>query len=95
MIIIKNYPLNGIERYKYTILLQSLAKMSVQLCDFESALKYFIKCIEILEDLYSTFHITEIDRKYKTKMHFLHIANRLSKIFFIKYGRLISINYPT
>ena len=57
--------------------------MSVQLCDFESALKYFIKCIEILEDLYSTFHITEIDRKYKTKMHFLHIANRLSKIFFI------------
>ncbi len=77
-IIIQNYPLNGIERLKYSILLQYLAKMSIQLSDFESALKYFIKCIEILEDLYQTFHILDINKKYKSKLHFLNIVNRLS-----------------
>ena len=64
--------------------MQILAKISVQVGDFEAALKFFIKSIEILEDLHSAFHVIEIDKKYKTKLHFLYMANRLSK--FWKFG---------
>ena len=56
-----------------------LAKMSMQINDFDSGIKYLIKGIEILEDLFSSFHISNIDSKLKTKMHVLQISNRLSK----------------
>ncbi len=74
----KNYPLNDTEKLKYSYLLQSLAKMSMQISNFETALKYLIKCIDILEDLFSTFHLSDIDYRYKNKMQVLQISNRLS-----------------
>lgn len=63
--------------------------MSIKMSDYESALKYFMKCIEILEDLYSTFHLAEIDKRYKTKLHFLYIANRLSKLIIKNFSMIV------
>ncbi len=60
------------------MLLEALANISIQLNDFESSLRYFIKCIEILEDLYATFHLVELNKKFKTKMQLFQISNRLS-----------------
>lgn len=75
----QNYPLNSTEKLKYSLLLESMANISIQINDFESSLRFFIKCIELLEDLYSGFHLVELNRKFKTKMQLCQINNRLSK----------------
>ena len=88
VLIFQKYPLNSTEKLKYSLLLETLANISIQMNDFESSLRYFIKSIEILEDLYATFHLVELNKKFKTKMQLFQISNRLCMclfIYFIQY----------
>ena len=77
--VLKNYPLNGTEKLKYSYLLEELANISIQLNDYEAALRFFIKCIEVLDDLFNAFHLSDMNPKFKTKMQILQINNRLSE----------------
>ena len=51
------------------------------MCLFEHSLKYLIKAIEVLEDLYSTFSTTELNVRYKTKVQYYQICFRLSYLY--------------
>lgn len=55
-----------------------MVKMSLQVNSIDFALKYLIKCIEVLQDLFEVFNVSNLDRKFKTRMQFLQISNRLS-----------------
>ncbi len=70
--------MNGTEKLKYSYLLEELANISIQLNDYEAALRNFIKCIETLDDLFATFHLSHLDKKYKTKSQLFNVSNRLS-----------------
>ena len=66
------------EKLNYGYLLHELVRMSIQMNNIELGLKYTIKCIEIFDDLSSSFHVAELNKKYKTKQKLLQIRNKLS-----------------
>lgn len=74
----QNYPLSDTEKLRYSHLLEQIAKMSLLANSVDFALKYIIKCIEVLQDLFEAFYVSDLDRKFKTRMQFLQISNRLS-----------------
>jgi hypothetical protein len=76
---VKNFPLDDTEKLKYTFVLQVLAKLSLQTNEFDLALKYLIKSIEMAEDLHSTFLMSNLNIRYKNRMEYLRLSNRISK----------------
>ncbi|RNA33948.1 hypothetical protein BpHYR1_021301 [Brachionus plicatilis] len=74
----KKYPLSDTEKLRYSHLLEQMAKISLQINSIDFALKFIIKCIEVLQDLFEVFNVSDLDRKFKTRMQFLQISNRLS-----------------
>lgn len=88
----KNYPLNELEKFKFTELLQKIGRMFLQINNFEVALKYLLKCIELLEDFFESFSQTNIDRKLKNKSQLLKIGNRLSMRFVVVVVRPVAEN---
>ncbi len=51
------------------------------MCLFDHSLRYLIKSIEILEDLYSSFSSCDLNSKYKTKLQLYQIGYRLSFLY--------------
>ena len=70
------------EKLKYGYLLHELVKLSLQMNNVETGLKFTIKCIELFEDLSVGFHIAELGKKFRKKQTFLQIRNKLSSKFF-------------
>jgi hypothetical protein len=69
------------EKLKYSFLLQILVNLSNQMCLFDHSLKYLIKAIEVLEDLYTTFSTTELNVRFKTRVQYYQICYRLSYLY--------------
>lgn len=77
---LKNYPLNDFEKYKYAQVLALLASNMFRLNDIEATLKYSMRSLDPLNDLFDSFHILNLDKRFKTPKLLLQINYQLSEL---------------
>lgn len=56
-----------------------MGEMAMKLKDYKIALHYFLKSIEIFEDVFETFHFAKSGGKAEHKLQLLDIGFRLCK----------------